>query len=73
MADANNTKLGKQKLLSIPVEEITKSFIEDMFASYHDRETNTFKHANFDCNAHIMLKPEEYTFTDTPVDTTLGK
>lgn len=72
MADANNTKLGKQKLLSIPVEEITKSFIEDMFASYHDRETNTFKHANFDCNAHIMLTPEEYPFTDTPVDTSLG-
>ena len=54
MADAQNTKLGKQKLLSTPIEQITKAFIEDMFASYHDRETGTFKHANFDCNAHIM-------------------
>jgi hypothetical protein len=72
MADAQNTKLGKQKLLSTPVEQITKAFIEDMFASYHDRESNTFKYANFDCNAHIMLTPEEYPYVIGPTETSLG-
>lgn len=72
MADANNTKLGKQKLLSVPLEELNKAFIEDMFASYHDRETNTFKYANFDCNAHIMLTKEEYPHVVAPTETTLG-
>ena len=72
MADANNTKLGKQKLLSTPIEQINKSFIEDMFASYHDRESNTFKYANFDCNAHIMLTPEEYPYVIGPTETSLG-
>lgn len=72
MADANNTKLGKQKLLSVPLEELNKSFIEDMFASYHDRETNTFKYANFDCNAHIMLTQDEYPHVVGPTETSLG-
>jgi len=72
MADAQNTKLGKQKLLSTPIEQINKAFIEDMFASYHDRETGTFKHANFDCNAHIMLTPEEYPYVVGPTETSLG-
>ena len=72
MADAQNTKLGKQKLLSTPIEQINKSFIEDMFASYHDRESGTFKHANFDCNAHIMLTLEEYPYVVGPTETSLG-
>lgn len=72
MADAQNTKLGKQKLLSTPINEINKAFIEDMFASYHDRETNTFKYANFDCNAHIMLTAEEYPYVTAPTETSLG-
>ena len=72
MADAQNTKLGKQKILSTPIEQINKSFIEDLFASYHDRESGTFKHANFDCNAHIMLTPEEYPFVVGPTETSLG-
>ena len=72
MADANNTKLGKQKILSTPIDQINKSFIEDLFASYHDRETNTFKYANFDCNAHIMLTPEEYPYVVGPTETSLG-
>ena len=72
MPDAQNTKLGKQKLLSTPIEQINKAFIEDMFASYHDRESGTFKQSNFDCNAHITLTPEEYPYVVAPTETSLG-
>lgn len=72
MADTNITKLGKSKILSTPLNEINKAFIEDMFAAYHDKEENVYKQANFDANAHIMLTKEEYPFVVSPVETSLG-
>ena len=72
MADATNTRLGKQRLLSTPINEINKTFIEDMFAAYHDKETNTFHQSNFTCTDHITLTPEEYPYVVGPTETSLG-
>lgn len=71
-SNINNIKLAKDKILNIDSHQITKSFIENMFASYHDKETNTFKSALFIPNDVILLTPSEYKWVDSEIKTTLG-
>ena len=47
--------LAMDKILSVDVNQISKTFIEEMFAAYHDRETNQFKNANFEPTEKITL------------------
>jgi hypothetical protein len=69
---SNTTKIALDKILNANVNEITKTFIEDMFASYHDKETNTFKQSNFLPNDKIELTSKEYKWVDGKITTTLG-
>ena len=64
--------MAKSKLLSIPVKDITKSFVEDMFASYYDKETKQSKQSNFVPTEEITLTHQEYPFVKDKVDTTTG-
>ena len=68
----NTTNIALNRILNVNVEDITKSFIEDMFASYHDKQTNEFKQANFDPTDKIVLTNNEYEWVDKKVDTTIG-
>ena len=63
----------KNIILQKDVNEITKAFIEDMFAAYHDRETNTFKQANYDMTTDIKLSNNEYKWVKGTITTTLGR
>ena len=64
--------LAKEKILTVDVNDITKTFIEDMFASYHDKETNTFKQSNFVPTEVISLTKQEYQWVDGTIETTAG-
>jgi hypothetical protein len=67
------TKEGLKKLLEIEVNKISKSFIESMFASYHDRETGGFHSAPFTPYEKITLTKELYPYVKKPIETTLGQ
>ena len=64
--------IAKEKILKIDVNDISKSFIEELFASYHDKETNQFKQANFVPTEEITLTNNEYKWVKDKVETTTG-
>jgi len=66
------TSIGLKRILEIDVNDITKTFIEELFAAYHDKETNQFKPSNFNPNDHVSLTNKDYKWVDNKVDTTLG-
>jgi len=64
--------LAMDKILNADIKDITKTFIEDMFAAYHDKETGEFHQANFDPTDEIVLTKNDYQWVNGKVDTTLG-
>ena len=64
--------LAMEKILSVDVNDITKTFIEDMFAAYHDKATNEFKQANFAPTEIITLTHNDYKWVKDKVETTTG-
>ena len=68
----NTAQLGLQKILSTDISNIGKAFIEDMFASYHDRETNKYMPAPFDPTMPIKLNSSLYKWCKGDVQTDLG-
>lgn len=74
MAELANANVGKEMILNAPLEKLGKSFLEELFAGYHDRETNQFKDPNFKTNAAIVLTKKEYQWVkEDRVNTTLGQ
>lgn len=64
--------LAMDKILSVDVNQISKTFIEEMFAAYHDRETDQFKNANFEPTEKITLTRDKYKYVKDKVETTTG-
>ena len=64
--------LAMDKILSVDVNQISKTFIEEMFAAYHDKETNQFKNANFEPTEKITLTHDKYKYVKDKVETTTG-
>lgn len=64
--------LAMEKILSIDVQDISKTFIEDLFASYHDKETNEFKQSNFVPTEIITLTNSDYKWVNGKIETTTG-
>lgn len=73
MANDNDTMSAVQKILQAESSKITKTFLEGLFAGYHDKETNTYKDPNYKPNQHFTLTNEMYPYVKESVDTTLGK
>lgn len=80
MAEGQNTNVsataalaGMEKILSTPADEINKSFLENMFAAYFDKETGKQMEAPFSPQMRIVLKPEKYQFIKAPIETDLGR
>ncbi len=69
---ATVAEIGLQKILSTDISNIGKSFIEDMFAAYHDKETNTYHPAPFDPTTPIKLTKALYPWVKTDTLTDLG-
>lgn len=73
MADANNTaQIGLQKILNTDISGITKTFIEEMFAAYHDRETNKYQPAPFDPTSPVKITNKDYKWVKGEIITDLG-
>ena len=72
--DSGNAKVGKERILALPVEELTKEFLESLFANYHDKATNSFKKSQFEPGMKIGLTQKEYPYLkEANVTTTLGR
>ena len=68
----NTTSIALDRILKADVNQITKTFIEDLFASYHDKETGAFKQSNFLPTDVIELTNKQYQWVDGRISTTLG-
>ena len=64
--------IAKEKVLKANINEINKTFIENMFAGYHDKETGTFHDPPFVPTEVISLKKEEYEWVNGNISTTVG-
>lgn len=69
---ADITKIAVDRILKAELNQINKSFIEDLFASYHDKETGEFKQSNFLPTDEFVLTSNEYKWVDGKITTTLG-
>lgn len=73
MSEISKAQLGKDKILQADLGSINKTFLEELFAAYHDKELNVFKEAPFKTTDPIVLTKEEYQWIDgNKIDTTLG-
>lgn len=59
-------------ILQHDMKDHPKAFLESLFASYHDKETQTFKKADFAPADTFKLTPQDYKYLKQPVETTLG-
>lgn len=64
--------IAKDKVLKADIKDIGKTFIENMFAGYHDRTTGQFHDPPFVPTEVISLKKEEYEWVDGSISTTVG-
>ena len=72
MANDQVTQTCVDKILEKNPNEITKSFIESLFASYHDKTTNEFKESPFKSTDRFVLTHDKYKYVQDKVSTTLG-
>lgn len=73
MPESGNTaQLGLQKILSTDISNVGKAFIEEMFAAYHDKETNMYHPAPFDPTTPIKLNSSLYKWCKGEIITDLG-
>lgn len=72
MAIQSNAHIGKQRILSAPLEDFNKDLLESLFASYYDKSTNTVKDAPFEPTTPITLTHEEYKYVNKSIETSLG-
>ena len=68
----NVAKNGLDMILSRDLKDFNKTFIESLFAAYHDRQTNTFKEAPFSPRMSVLLTPNVYPYVKEPTKTSLG-
>lgn len=68
----SDAKMGLEKILSVDANKINMSFLQGMFAAYHDKESKQFKPANFKPSTPITLTPEIYAGVKEKTNTTLG-
>lgn len=64
--------IAKDKVLQADINEINKTFIENMFAGYHDKDTGKFMEPPFVPTEVISLKKEEYQWVNGNISTTVG-
>lgn len=69
----SNVRLAKERILSLPLEKIGKSLIEELFAAYHDKTTNKYMPAQFNTFDPIQLTHNEYQYVQDTITTSLGR
>lgn len=73
MANDQATQACLDKILQTPLDQINKTFIEGLFANYHDKETNEFKEAPCKSTDKIELTQAQYKWVDTKITTNIGR
>lgn len=72
--DGSNARLGKEMILKASTDELTRGFIENLFAAHYNRNEKVIKQASFKTTDTIQLTPAEYPYVGkTAIDTTLGR
>lgn len=66
-------KVALDRILHIDPDEINKTFLEGMFAGYHDKESGRFMPPNFKPTSKITLTKDMYPFVKEPTETTIGQ
>lgn len=66
------SSLIKDQILQAPIEKIGKTFLEELFAAYHDNISNENKQSAFNPTEEFTLTHEEYPYVQGKVDTTAG-
>jgi len=66
-------KTAVDRILQTDADKLTKTFLEEMFAGYHDRETGRFMPPNFKPTMKFTLTKDMYPYVKEPTETTLGK
>ena len=69
----SNADVAKDRILTMPLENIKKSFLEDLFGAHHNKNTNQFEKSQFEPTDAITLTPDEYPFVKQNTPTTLGR
>lgn len=65
--------LAMEKILNTDIKDITKSFMEDMFAAYQDKSTGEYHEANFDPTEDIVVTNKDYKWVKDRISTTAGQ
>ena len=66
------TSLAMQKILNADISEISKDFMEEMFAAHHDKESGQFVQPAFVPTELITLSDKDYKYVKGSVKTTTG-
>ena len=69
----NNANIAKERILSLPINKIGKSLIEELFSGYHDKAANKFLNAQYNTTDPIQLTNKEYPYVKETITTTLGR
>jgi len=76
MAGTTNTnesvKVILDRILQMDPKDINMTFLQNMFAAHHNRETGQFTEPNFKPTSKIVLTPQMYKYVKEPTETTLG-
>ena len=73
VSNSSSTKVALDRILSVDAENINKTFLEGLFAGYHDKESNRFMPPNFKPTSKITLTKDQYKYVKEPTETTLGR
>lgn len=73
VSNSNVVQVALDRILKIDPNEINKTFLEGMFAGYHDRESGRFVEPNFKPTMKIKLTKAMYPYVKGEVDTTIGQ
>lgn len=71
-APAQGAKAALDRILAVDPKDINRTFLEKMFAGYHDKSKNTYHDPLFKPDMRIQLTPQQYPHIKEPIETTLG-
>lgn len=70
----SNVRVAKERILSLPIDQIGKPLLEELFAAYYDKEQNKMMPAQFNTFDSVELTQQEYQYVKEPrITTSLGR
>jgi hypothetical protein len=66
-------QVAVDRILGVNADDINKTFLEGMFAGYHDKAANRFMPPNYKPTSKFLLTKDRYPYVKEPTETTLGR